>query len=147
MEGVKEAVETVKEMVVPWQRKNSQRKANLENVLRQAEIQKLNAETLIAQAKADRERAGAQMDQTQAELALAQVKKTEAEANLILAQTEKAKAEAEKEWATLRQSQIELALQIVERYAPGLHETQKMDYVIKLLQILNRLLSSRLELR
>ena len=146
MEGIKDAVDTVKEIVVPWRRKNAERKAKLENALRQAEIQRLNAETLTAQVKAERERASAELDRTQAELFLSQAKKTEAEATLVLAQAKKTMAEAERERTALRQTKIELAMRIVERYASSLSGTQKLDYVIRLLPVLDRVISSEIEL-
>ena len=146
MDGVKGAVDTVREIIIPWRRQNAARIAKLENALREAEIQRINAETLIAKARADREHAASNLDRSQGELNLSQAKKAEAESALILAQVEKTKTEAEKERAILRQSQIGLAIQIVEKYASNLDEAQKMDYIIRLLQVLNRLLSSDVEL-
>jgi len=139
MEGVNDAFETIKDTVVPWRRKNAERKAKLENALRQAEIQRLNGESLIAQAKAERERSASILDSTQAELTRSQARKTEAEAKLILAQADKTMAEAERERASLRQSQIELALSIIDKYASSLNFIQKMEYVIRLLPILDQL--------
>lgn len=147
MDGVKDAVETVKEIVVPWRRKNAERIASLENTLRQVEIQRINAETLIAKVKADRERVATELDKIQGELTLSQAKKTEAEAALILVQAEKMRVEIEKERASLRQAQIELAMQIIERFSPLTDGVQKMDYVIRLLPVLDRLLSSEIEPR
>jgi hypothetical protein len=146
MEGVKDAVEIIKEIVVPSQRKYSERKANLENILRQAEIQKLNAQTLAEKAKTDRENALQELDKAQATLILSQVKKTEAEAKLILAQAEKAFAEAEKERESIRLERINLAAKIVEKYNPTISGADKINAIIKLLPDLERLMSSKIEM-
>jgi hypothetical protein len=147
LEGVKDAVDSVKEIVIPWRRNNAKKKAKLDNSLQQAEIQRINAETLITKAKAERENAGTDIDRGQASLILSQVRKTEAEAALILAQREKVIAEADKERAELRQSQIELVFSIIDRYAPNLNGNQKVDYVTKLLPVLDTLLSSEVKIR
>lgn len=146
LEGVNDAVDTVKEIIIPWRRKNAEKKAKLENALRQAEIQRLHGECLITKARAERELSAAKMDNAQAKLNLSQVKKTEAEAKLLLAQAEKTLVEVERERAFLRQSQIELALQIVDRYAPKLTSLEKMDYVIRLLPIIDQLTSGHIDL-
>jgi hypothetical protein len=99
----------------------------------------------LAKAKAERERAAALLDEPQAQLILAQATKTAAEARLMLAQAAKVRAEAEREHAQLRQQQIVLAQQIVEQYAPNLDGPQKMDAVVRLLPVLQRLLLSDIE--
>lgn len=146
MEGVKDAIDTLKELIIPWQRKNAERKANLDIALRQTEIQKLNVQTLAEQAKIKREQAAIELDRAQAELILSQVKKAEAEAKLILAQAEKTFAEAEKERENLRLERINLAMQIIEKYNPELGGPQKINFVIRLLPDLERLISSNIEL-
>ena len=118
VEGISEAAETLREIIIPWRRKNAQQKAKFDNLMRQAEIQRLNAETILSRAKAERERISSEIDIKQADLLSSQSRKTEAEAELILAQAEKVRVEAEKERAILRQSQIALALKIIEHYAP-----------------------------
>ena len=139
MEGVKDAVETAKEIINPWYRQNAIRKTRLENTLRQAEIHKINAETLAAQARTERDKAAQELDSNQSKLILAQAKKTEAEALLIEAQAVKTLAEAKKEEAALRQAQIELALKIVMLYGKNLTEVNKTDFVIKLLPVIQKL--------
>ncbi len=142
MEGVKDAVDTVKEVVIPWQKEQAERRAKLENTLRQAEIQRLNAQTLAERAKLDKEKAGEEVDRAQAELILAQARKTEAEAKLILGQAEKAFADAERERELMRLERIKLAEKIVEKYSPNLTGAEKINYIIRLLPELDRLLSS-----
>lgn len=146
MEGVKDAVDTVKEVVIPWQKEQAERKAKLENILRQAEIQRLNAQTLAEQAKIEREKAAVEIDRAQAELVLAQAKKTEAEARLVLGQAEKAFTEAEKEREIMRLGRITLAERMVEKYNPNLSGAEKINYIIRLLPELERLLSSGIEI-
>ena len=137
MEGVKDAVETLKDMIIPFYRNNAQRKLRLENAQRQAEIHKTNAEALLVKVKAERERAASEIDRNQAELILAQAKKTEAEAELILAQAEKERTQLENERALFRQAQLGLAVHIIERYNPNINEEQKLSYIHKLLPVLD----------
>lgn len=139
LEGINDAAETLTDLIIPWRRKNIERKAKLENVLKQAEIQQINSEILMSQAKTDRERAAAAIDSSQAELIIAQAKKTEAESLLIKAQAEKTLAEAEKEKAELKFAQIELAMKIIDKYALGLSEIQKIEYVTRLLPVIDQL--------
>jgi len=146
MEGVKDAVDTVKEIVIPWQKEQAERKTKLENALRQAEIQRLNAQTLAEQAKVEQEKSTLEINQAQGELILAQAKKTEAEAKLILAQAEKTFAEAEKERENMKLERIKLAERIVEKYNPNISGPEKISYIIRLLPDIDRLLSSGVEL-
>lgn len=146
MEGVKDAVETVKEIIVPFQKEQAERKVKLDNALRQAEIQRLNAQALAEQAKVEHEKAAAALDRAHAELTLAQVKKAEAEAQLVLRQAEKAFAEAEKERESLRLERINLAVQIVEKYDPNASGTEKINFILKLLPDIERLLSGNIQL-
>lgn len=132
LDGVKDAVETVKDLIVPWRRKNAERKANLDNAYRQAEIQRINAENLIAQAQAKKTEA-------EAVLTLAQAERAKAEA-------EKAKAEAERELVEIRQSQMELAIKIVDRYAQNASGELKMLFVKELLQIIDRVASDTINI-
>ena len=145
MEGVKDAVDVLAEFIIPWQRKYAERKVKLENALRQAEVQRLNALTLAEKAKAEREQAAAEVDRAQSELLLSQAKKTEAEAKLILAQAEKIAAEANREQEAIRLEKIKLAMEIIEKYNPHVSNVEKVDYVIRLLHVLDRLLSSQVE--
>ena len=146
MEGVKDAVDTVKEVVIPWQKEQAERKAKLENILRQAEIQRLNAQTLAEQAKIEKEKAAAELDRAQSELILAQARKTEADAKLVLGQAEKAFAEAEKERESMRLGRIMLAERMVEKYNPNLSGAEKINYIIRLLPEIERLLTSGVEI-
>jgi hypothetical protein len=146
MEGVKDAVDTVKEMIVPWQKEQAERKSKLENALRQAEVQRLNVQTLAEQAKIEQEKSTLEINKAQAELIGAQAKKTEAEAKLVLAQAEKAFVEAEKERENMKLERIKLAEQIVEKYNPNAIGAEKISYIIRLLPDIDRLLSSGVEL-
>lgn len=146
IEGISEAAVTLRDVIVPWRRKNAQRKSNLDIAKAQAEIKQLNGEALLAQVRAERERAASELDATQKELILSQARKTNAEAELILAQAKLAQVAVMKELASFRQSLIDLAGEIIVKYASNLSETQKMDYVIRMLPILERLLVSSIDL-
>lgn len=145
-EGVKDAVDIVKEMVIPWQKEQAERKAKLENAIRQAEIQRLNVQALAEQAKVGREKAAAELDHAQVELTIAQAKKAEAEARLIIAQAEKTIAEAEKVREELQLARITLATQIVEKYNPNVTGAEKINFIIRLLSDIEHLLSGSVEL-
>lgn len=146
MEGVKDAVDTVQEIVIPWKKEQAERKSKLENVLRQAEIQRLNAQTLAEQAKIEQEKSILEVNKAQAELISAQAKKTEADAKLVLAQAEKTFAEAEKERENMKLERIKLAERIVEKYNPDINGAEKISYILRLLPDIDKLLSSGVEL-
>ncbi len=146
MEGVKDAFEVFREILLPAYRKQAERKATLENSVRQAQIQYLNAQTLAENAKAAREKAAAEIDRAQAELLIAQAKKTEADAKLSLAQAEKLFAEAERERENMRIERIKLATEIIEKYNPNLSDAEKMNFVLRLLPDINGILESDLKI-
>jgi len=147
MDGVKDAVEVLQEIVTPWRRKNAETKAKLDVDFRQAEIKRVKAETLITNAKVARERVGISKDKSESELILSQAKKTEAEATLLLAQAQQILAEIDKERALMKIQQMELAMKLIDKYAPQLEDAKKMESVAKLLPILEQFISSNLELR
>lgn len=147
LKGVREAVDTVTGLVVPWRRKNAQSVSRLENALRQAQIDRIKADTLMARVKVEREQAGVHTDLSQSELLRSQATKTEAEAALLLAEAEKKHAEAERERAALRHSQIGLAMTIVDRWAKDIDSAKKMDYVIQLLRVIEQLCIAKPEPR
>lgn len=146
IEGISDAVETLREVISPWRRENARRKADLENAMRQAEIQRLNADVLLTRARAEREKAAASLDSAQATLLLSQARKLEAEAQQAYAEAEKIRAGVERERLALLQSKIELATRIVERYLPNANGSQKIGYIVRLLPILDKLISTDIEL-
>ena len=143
IDGVKDTIEVFREILLPNYRKQAERKAVLDNLTLQAQIQHLNAQALAEKAKADREKAATELDHAQTELLISQAKKTEAEAQLLLAQAEKTLAEAEKERETLKLERIKLATQIVEKYASNLTGPEKVNQIMRLLPDINRLLESK----
>jgi hypothetical protein len=146
LKGASDALETLAEIIIPWRKKNAERMRKLEFTQKQSEIHRSNAETIMTQAKIERERLATELDKKQSELIVSQAKKLEAEAKLIHAQSEKAMLEADKERAELRQSQIKLAMEILERYAPTLDDLEKMDYMVnQLLPVINHLTMSEIE--
>jgi hypothetical protein len=146
VDGVKDALDTVKEIVIPWQKEQAERKSKLENAMRHAEVQRLNAETLAERAKIEQGKSTLEINKAQVELISAQAKKTEAEAKLVLAQAEKAFAEAEKERENMKLERIKLAERIVEKYNPSATGAEKINFIIRLLPDIDRLLSSGVEL-
>lgn len=146
VDGLKDAFDITRELLIPYQREEAKRRVKLENALRQAEIQRLNAEILSEKARTQREIAAAENDRATAELTLAKAKQAEADARLTEAQAEKTFVEAEKERESMRIERIKLAEQLVQKYNPEITGPEKINYILRLLPDIDKLLSGGLDL-
>ncbi len=142
MDGVKDAFGIFREILLPEYRKQAEKKAKLDNLMLQAQIQHLNAQVLTEKAKADHEKATSEVDQAQAELLIAQSKKTQAESYLLNAQAEKTLAEVEKEKQSIITERIKLATQIIDQIAPNMAGPEKINYIMRLMPVINGLIES-----
>lgn len=133
LEGASDAIEVIKNTVVPWRREHVQKMLWLSEQEKIVEIERIKAEVLEVRAKAQREKA--------------EKDKLEAESKAQLAQVEKIILELKKEKLALQQSKIQLALNIIRELAPNLSETEKIRYLAELLQVLNNLTDSSVELK
>lgn len=131
VDGIEDAATVLQDILVPWRRKHSKRIAKLEAALKQSDIMRLNAEAQAVSSKAKRDEGEA--------------KKLQAEANLLYAQAEKLRLEVEQQRLKLQHDQTMLAINIVERFGKNLEESEKIEYVTKLLPALNIIIYSELE--
>jgi hypothetical protein len=129
LEGAAEAVEVIRDIMIPWRRKHAQTVANLEEQEKLAQIANLNAEVQEKRAHAQKDR----------------VESRNAESETVLlrarAEIERIKLENDK----VRLENIELALKIIDRYAPELSQTQRIAFVIQLLEPLGVITNSPLD--
>jgi tetratricopeptide (TPR) repeat protein len=132
LEGAAEALQQIKDSVVPWRRKHSEKMAILLEREKQAEIGARKAEILEKRALAAKGQAEA--------------KKITAEAAKQHAETEKLRLENEILRLELHRAKIQLALDVLAQVAPNLSEPEKIAYVVRLLPPLDILVSSELEL-
>ena len=131
LNGGAEAIEVIKETVVPWRKKHAEKMARFQEREKQVEIETKKAEILEKRARAAKDKAEAE--------------KIAAEAYHLRQEGEKVRLENEKLRIELYNAQIELALNALSLIAPNLAETEKIAYVVKLLQPLGVLASSELE--
>lgn len=132
LEGAAEAVQEVKDTVIPWRREHIVIMARLAEQEKQAEIETKKAEVLEKRASATKSRA-------EAEKLLAEAARQHEEAERLKLENEKLRLE-------LHRAKIQLALDILNKLAPALPETERITYLVKLLPSLDTLTSSNLEI-
>jgi hypothetical protein len=130
LDGAAEAVGLVRDTVVPWRRKHAETMLRLLEQEKQAEIESKQAEVLEKRASATRGRA-------ESEKLLAEAAKQHEEAEKIKLDNEKARLE-------LYRARMQFALEVLKQVAPNLSETERIEYVVRLLPPLNTLVSSNL---
>jgi hypothetical protein len=125
VEGITDAIELVRETIVPWRKKHAQQMASLLEKEKELEIERKRAEILEKRAEAEKERI---------------------ELLLLKEQCERLKLENDKLRLELQRAKIELALEVLFKVNPYLSEEDKIGYVIKLLRPLDVLVTSELEI-
>lgn len=133
LEGASQAIDTIKESVVPWRQKHAEEMANLEEQKLQEEIANRQAEILERQARAAKDRAEAE--------------KIKAEAELKRAEAERLRLENRKIALELQRAEIELALSVIKTFAPNMPEVDKLAYVTRLLPTLGNLITSDVQIK
>jgi len=130
--GAAEAIQLIKRTVVPWRRKHEEKMSLLLEKEKQVEIGNRKAEISEKRARSTKERA-------EAVRIIADVAKQREE-------TERLRLENEKLRLELQRAKIQLALDLIAQAAPNLSETDKIEYVVKLLPSLEVIVSSDLEI-
>lgn len=133
LEGVADAVEVIRETVVPWRRKHVVQMAFFLEQEKQVEIESKKAEILEKRANAAKERAEAG--------------KFAAEAKRQIQEAERIKLENDRLRLDLQRSKIELAIEMINRIAPNISELDRISFLTKILQPLDVLVFSELEIR
>jgi len=131
LEGASEALEQIKDTIVPWRRKHTKKIARLTEREKRVEIENKKAEIL-------EKRARAAIHEAEAE-------KLTVEADERREKIEGMKLENEKLRIELYRAKIQLALEVLNQVAPNLTETERIGYVVKLLPPLNTIVYSEIE--
>jgi CRP-like cAMP-binding protein len=127
-----DAVTSAKEDIIPWRRKHAQQMAHLIEQEKTVAIERERTEILSSRATAAKDRA--------------EEKKIQAEIEKVKAETERMELENEKVRWEMQQSKIQLGLDILLKINSTLSETQRIAFLLKLLEPLNILTSSELEI-
>lgn len=131
LDGAADAVQIVQDSIVPWRRKHTEFMALLQEQEKLAEIESKKAEILEKRASAAKGRAEAE--------------KLSAEATKQHEETEKLKLENEKLRLDIHRAKIQLAIEVIDQLLPGISETEKVAYLVKLLPPLEVIIFSTLE--
>lgn len=132
LEGASTAIPLVKDTIVPWRRKHAENMARLLEADKEAEIKSKRAEILEKRARAQKDREEAA--------------RLSAETQKLLAEAEGMRLENEKSRLELHRAKIQLALDLLNKIAPNLSETERIAYLIRLLPPLDTLLFNDLDI-
>jgi hypothetical protein len=132
LDGAGEAIEVIKNTVVPWRRKHIEQLAHLSLTEKQVEIEIKRAEVLERRARAEKDRKEAE--------------RLSAETSLKRAEAERIKMENEKLHQELHSAKIKLALEIIEKLNSTLSEEQMITYTARLLEPLSFLVDSNIQI-
>jgi regulator of replication initiation timing len=132
LDGAAAAVRLIVDVVVPWRREHAKRISQLVEREKQVEIASKKAEITEHKARVAKERA--------------ETDKIDAEVATQWAETEKLRLENEKLRLELQKAKIELALSLLDRVAPSLPETERLNYLVNLLPTIDVLIFSELEI-
>lgn len=125
LEGASDALQVVKDSVVPWRRKHVEIMARLQEQVKLAEIENAKAEVLEKRARAAKDRI---------------------EATIKREEVERLQIENDKSRLELQLAKVQLSIDILNQIAQNLSESEKILYISKLLPSLDILLSSELEI-
>jgi hypothetical protein len=131
LEGAGDAIEAVKEDVIPWRRENAKKLAELQARKVEAEIKKNEAEAAEIRARSTKERAEAE--------------RIRAEAAKLKEEARKMKLENEKLELELTDKKLQLAFSIVAKLRPDIPGDQRFAYAVKMLPQINALVTSEIE--
>lgn len=132
LDGAGEAVEAIKNTVVPWRRRHLEQLAHLALTEKQVEIEIKRAEVLERRARAEKDRQEAE--------------RLSAEATLKRAEADRIKMENEKLHQELHSAKIKLALEVMERLTPDLSDEQRLMYTTRLLEPLSILVGTEIQI-
>ncbi len=130
MSGVAEALRTVRDFVVPWRRKHDKEITGLDGLEKAAAVKKAEAEAYAQKAAS--------------ETAVAREKAT---VERMFLENDALRLEIEKNKVALHESKIKLSLNVMNSFNVELPEERKIDYVMRLLEPLNMLANSPLEMQ
>ena len=124
LEGASEAIGLLREVISPWRREHAKKLAQLKEKELQIALELKKAEVLEKRAKSAKERM--------------EVQKLREEAERLQLENERLRIEIQRE-------KVQLAIDILAQLAPDLSETERVEYLVRLLPVLDRVVSSELE--
>lgn len=132
LEGVSDTFLVVTDLVIPWKRKHAEKMAEYARRVMQYEIEKKRIEL---------QEANLQITKSQQDIAKSsiEISKMEAEAEKIRIENEKSKLE-------LQRAKIQLVMDVLNKIAPDLQETDRLSALVKLLPMLDTVLASDVEI-
>lgn len=132
LEGVSDTFLAATDLIIPWKRKHAEKMAEYARREKQYEIEKKRIEL---------QEANLQITKSQQEIAKSsiEISKMEAEAEKIRIENEKSKLE-------LQRAKIELAMDVLNKIAPSLQETDKLSALVNLLPLLDTVIASDVEI-
>lgn len=130
--GVSEAIQFIKETVVPWRRKHAEKMSRLAEREKEAEIANIKVELLEKKARVAKEQAEAERIATET------ARQRE--------ETERVRLKNEKIRLELDRAKIQLALDVLAKVSPDSSEADKLAFAIKLLPALGVIVTSELEI-
>jgi len=123
LNGAGEAINSLKEDVIPWRKENAKVIAEIQTRNLEADIKRKEAETLEIRARSQKDKA--------------ECEKIKAEAAKMRAEAEQIRIENDKKKFELDKAKFDLAFEIVAKFHPDLEESQRITQVMKLLPSLN----------
>lgn len=133
LDGASQAIQTIVDYAVPWKRKYAEEIARLSISEKQADIENKRAEVLEKRARATKDRA-------ESEKLLVEIDTKKVEAVRMELENDKLRLE-------LKRAKIQMALDILKEIAPNISETEKIEYILKLLPPLDVVILSNLDLQ
>ena len=132
LEGVSDTFLAATDLIIPWKRKHAEKMAEYARREKQYEIEKKRIEL---------QEANLQITKSQQEIAKSsiEISKMEAEAEKIRIENEKSKLE-------LQRAKIELAMDVLNKIAPSLQDTDRLSALVKLLPLLDTVIASDVEI-
>lgn len=133
LDGASDAIALLRETITPWRKKHAESMARLAEQEKQVAIENGKAEVLAKRASAEKER-------TEVKRLQIEISKGQEEANRLKLENEKLRLEIQRE-------KIQLALELLAQVTSNLSEVDKINFLLKLLQPLEALTESELEIK
>src|SRR5258708_12655706 len=130
--GTEKAVEILRELIEPWRRDHARQLAELQILEKKIAVERAEADL-----KRSRVTAEAEERKSKLNLEIRQLQATITQMELI----------NEHHRVAIQKEKLELAIQIVEQVAPNLPEQEKLAYVMRILEPLDTLIYSPLQLK
>ncbi|MBZ0275112.1 MAG: hypothetical protein K8I60_03140, partial [Anaerolineae bacterium] len=144
---VPKAIEVLHEIITPWRHKHTKQLADLEELEKRAAIAKAEAEIQEKRAQAAQTRTDIKATEERQPIELERLRlENEAKRLELEQQRQDMLFHAQKAQLEIHREKLDLALSIVERFAPNLSEKDRLMIVIQMMKSLTVLIENPLEL-